>query len=239
MISDADRRRLERRLYPGLQRTVFAAFEEALASRLGPHAVVLDSGSGPGSWVLHEHRDKIALLVGEDVCAPAVHQLDAFVLAPCTQLPFADGSFDLVLAYLVVEHLAMPTAALREYARVLRPGGYLCIKTPAVRTPLFLLSRVLPTGMHKWLKAGIGTPADDVFPTYYRANTISDLSHALDVAGFERDWLRTFDQTYAYLSQTRWMYALGLLYSRLTEAKALAFLRNQIVAIYRMPGEVG
>ena len=39
------------------------------------------------------------------------------------QLPFADDSFDVVLAQLVVHFMSDPVAGLREMARVTRPGG--------------------------------------------------------------------------------------------------------------------
>jgi SAM-dependent methyltransferase len=39
------------------------------------------------------------------------------------QLPFADGSFDLAIAWDVVEHVQNPERLLAELARVLRPGG--------------------------------------------------------------------------------------------------------------------
>jgi ubiquinone/menaquinone biosynthesis C-methylase UbiE len=43
------------------------------------------------------------------------------------QLPFPDGSFDLVTAYSVYHHLADHRPALAEAARVLRPGGVLYV----------------------------------------------------------------------------------------------------------------
>lgn len=233
MISQETKTRLETRLYPNLEEVVFGAWHRELAARLCRGAVVLDSGSGPGSWVLQEHRDRIALLVGEDLYIPEQRNTDVLVLAPCTELPFADDAFDLILAYLVLEHLPTPEMAFREYARVLKPGGYFCFKTPAARTPLFLLAHLLPTQLHERLKASVGTDSHDVFPTYYRANTISGLHRALTAAGFAKEWLQTVDQTYAYLSQTPWSYALGLLYSRLTQLACFRFLRNQIMGIYR------
>src|SRR5207247_1029846 len=48
-------------------------------------------------------------------------------------LPFGDGSFDLVTALDVVEHLDDDVAALREMGRVLRPGGRVLVTVPAHR----------------------------------------------------------------------------------------------------------
>ena len=48
----------------------------------------------------------------------------AQLLADAHRLPFEDASFDLVLATAVLEHCYLPHLAMREAARVLRPGGH-------------------------------------------------------------------------------------------------------------------
>jgi SAM-dependent methyltransferase len=229
---------LQARFYPTLQEVVFDRFAQQLAGCLGAQATVLDAGAGPGSWIVADQRERVALWVGEDVYRPSAGAWDAFVLAPGDALPFADASFDAIVSYLVIEHLADPLACFREYARVLKPGGYLVAKTPAVGTPLFLLAKVLPVAGHRWLKASVGTHEDDVFPTVYRANDPATLHRLLTQAGLVRHWWHTVDQTYAYCTQVRWTYALGLLYSRLTQWPPLKGLRNQMIGIYQRP-EVG
>jgi SAM-dependent methyltransferase len=49
------------------------------------------------------------------------------------KLPFADASFDLVVALDVLEHLDDDAAAARELWRVLRPGGAIVVFVPALR----------------------------------------------------------------------------------------------------------
>jgi SAM-dependent methyltransferase len=46
------------------------------------------------------------------------------------RLPFADASFDRVIASEVLEHIADDIGALRELARVLRPGGTMAVTVP-------------------------------------------------------------------------------------------------------------
>ncbi|WP_127841900.1 methyltransferase domain-containing protein [Actinomyces wuliandei] len=54
-----------------------------------------------------------------DGAAPAVE----LVAGDVASLPFEDGSFDVVHAHQVLQHVSDPVAALREMARVARPGG--------------------------------------------------------------------------------------------------------------------
>lgn len=46
------------------------------------------------------------------------------------KLPFADGTFDLVCSFLVMEHVQNPYWVLSEAARVLKPGGHLHFVVP-------------------------------------------------------------------------------------------------------------
>jgi SAM-dependent methyltransferase len=48
-----------------------------------------------------------------------------------TAMPFADESFDRVIAAEVLEHVPSDQRAMREIARVLRPGGLLAVTVPA------------------------------------------------------------------------------------------------------------
>jgi SAM-dependent methyltransferase len=56
--------------------------------------------------------------------APEIEKIDMLAI------PYAEGSFDLVIANHVLEHVADDTKALSELHRVLRPGGLAILQTP-------------------------------------------------------------------------------------------------------------
>jgi SAM-dependent methyltransferase len=95
-----------------------------------PPATALDVGCGPGALTA-----ELALRLGPQNVA-AIDPSEAFVEAarernpgvdvrhaPAEEIPFADDTFDVVLAQLVVHFMADPVAGLREMARATRPGG--------------------------------------------------------------------------------------------------------------------
>lgn len=53
-----------------------------------------------------------------------------FVVGDAVDLPFADGSFDAVTMFDLLEHVEDDGRAVTEALRVLRPGGFLLVSTP-------------------------------------------------------------------------------------------------------------
>ena len=103
-------------------------------------------------------------------------------------LPFAGACFDACVSNYVAEHLTSPEEHLAEIARVLRPGGVYCLRTPNMRHYIPLISRCLPHRLHlRWANPMRRLEGDvaDPFPTHYRLNTGRSLRNYSRRAGLE------------------------------------------------------
>jgi SAM-dependent methyltransferase len=116
----------------------------ALARRLIEHYAPVGSNGvrprileiGCGSGALLQDLQEKNTVYGMDVADEALkicreRGLDCVSLADVTALPYADESFDTVVAIDVLEHIDDESAALREVNRVLKPGATLIVTVPA------------------------------------------------------------------------------------------------------------
>jgi ubiquinone/menaquinone biosynthesis C-methylase UbiE len=108
-----------------------------LAAELRAGLRVLDVGCGDGRFAV-EIADAGATVIGVDVAEAALErararapQVDFRRVEPDAALPFEDGSFDLVWASEVIEHVADTARWLSEVRRVLAPRGVLLVTTPS------------------------------------------------------------------------------------------------------------
>jgi SAM-dependent methyltransferase len=155
-------------------------------------------------------------------------------------LPFPSCYFDLVISRSVVEHLKDPARVFREFCRVLRPGGKAVIITPNKYDYVSLAAACTPYRLHRRLVSWIfQVPADDVFPTLYRANTLSAIAKAMRSAGFVDRELGTINHYPAYLMFSPVLFRLGVLYERVTSLKTLRSLRGSILCVFEKPGQPG
>jgi demethylmenaquinone methyltransferase/2-methoxy-6-polyprenyl-1,4-benzoquinol methylase len=171
---------------------------------------VLDAACGTGDLAELFARSGVAEVVGVDFTEamlaiarrraarrfPATARRPSYRLADVLALPFADASFDIVSIAFGLRNVADPGAAVREFRRVLRPGGRLVIlefstpANPVARRLNDLYSRrILPvtasllagdrSGAYRYLPRSIAT-----FPSP------EGLSRLLAESGFEEPRLR-------------------------------------------------
>jgi 2-polyprenyl-3-methyl-5-hydroxy-6-metoxy-1,4-benzoquinol methylase len=140
---------------------------------------ILDVGCGTGLNASHLAA-KGHVVVGIDLSSVAVEKFrqKGFEAMVCDieseAVPVPDGSFDLVYASEVIEHLADTAAFLQKLNLLLRPGGTLVLSTP---NSAFWAYRILGV---------LGQTATDYqHPGHVRFFSKRGLRKAIEAAGFE------------------------------------------------------
>jgi len=146
---------------------------------------ILDVGCGVGMY-LQAMRAFSERVYGVDIdterAAQAHQLLSHIVIAPAEQLPFAQGSFDMVLLHEVIEHVEDDRKVIREAYRVLASRGRMIIFAPNRLYPLETHGVFWRGRYHfgnvpliNWLP----DPLRDRLAPHVRAYTGRDLHHLL------------------------------------------------------------
>lgn len=142
------RRIAEGRLAPALIPPRLRRALDVEGAAVVPRRVEIGGGPFPAPGYVHVDAD------------PRSRHLEH--VAPAWALPFADGSVEEILAIHVLEHIAPGSVVktLREWHRVLRPGGLLQVHVPNART--ILTSYLEGDSETKWaaISAIYGAPSD-------------------------------------------------------------------------------
>lgn len=209
----------------------FYGYVWSVILKAGSQPKVLDFGAGRGCF--HENQPSVFSRhlqnlqnTGSEVWASDV---DPVVLAhPCSDhqvhfdpkepLPFENEQFDVIVSNMVFEHIEDPSATMAELRRILKPGGWICVRTPNKWGYLAMCARMIPNALHDRLLKYIQPfrKAEDVFPTVYKLNSPSDLKRK-----FPQDdvhWYYDIAEP-AYHFNNRFAYRLLLILHRLIPPK--------------------
>jgi SAM-dependent methyltransferase len=195
------------RLYPEAQAGGFTRYDQHVIffarvnALLRNDMTVLDFGAGRGIWAEIESGFKLQLITLRGKCDkvigvdldPAVLDnplVDEAVVLPADgSIPLPDRSVDMIVSWAVFEHLEDPAHAAAELRRVLKPGGWICAWTPNKWGYVSVGARLVPNQLHARLLRHVHPTSQrrerDVFPTFYRLNTLRELRQLFPNSGFE------------------------------------------------------
>jgi 2-polyprenyl-3-methyl-5-hydroxy-6-metoxy-1,4-benzoquinol methylase len=120
--------------YVARRKIVFDWVFRVLANYSGPR--ILDVGCGTGFNVEYLQTRGHSRVMGLDFSAEALtfcrsRNLTNCVCGDATRIPLRQETFDVIMAWDMIEHLEDDRQALREFARLLRHGGSVIIFAPA------------------------------------------------------------------------------------------------------------
>jgi SAM-dependent methyltransferase len=204
-------------------------FYSRVNALIQPSSVIVDFGCGRGQYLedqvtwrrnLRILKDKGERVIGLDIDPRAAGNpyVDEYrTIVDGQPWPIQDGSIDLVVCDSVVEHLAVPNEFFAEAHRVLIPQrGFLCIRTPNAWSYVGIAQRLIPNRYHANVlqRAQEFRKEEDVFPTFYRCNTIKALQKMLRAHSFD-SLTYGYESEPSYLEFSRFFYWLGVIHQRL------------------------
>lgn len=218
------------------------AFFNRVNTLLGPSFVVLDVGCGRGEYQedsvvfrknLRILRGKVAKVIGIDVDQNAQDNpfLDEFYLIKGNSWPVESNSIDLIVCDYVLEHISNPDKLFDEICRVLKNGGYLCIRTTNQWSYVAIAATLIPNKYHSKVTSAVqdSRKEEDVFPTVYKCNSIQKIKNIMkknDIEGV----VYGYEPEPSYLSFSRIAYFLGVLHQKF----APEFIKPAILAFGRI-----
>jgi SAM-dependent methyltransferase len=214
------------------------AFFIRVNSLVKSSSVVLDVGCGRGASVedpvslrreLRVLKGKCAKVIGIDVDIRAKDNpfIDEFQIVEGNSWPVESNSIDVMICDFVLEHIEDPNMFFCECQRVVKPGGYICIRTPNAWSYIALFARLIPNKLHASVlgKVQDRRKEEDVFPTLYRSNTKKKIRCLFNKYGFE-GYVFRHEAEPSYLSFSRHAYLLGVIHQRF----ALNMFKSMIFA---------
>jgi SAM-dependent methyltransferase len=215
-------------------------------SLMTPQSVVLDIGCGPGLGRLddpspvrrnlHDHRGFCAKVIGIDPDPaardnPTVHEFR--LMSDLKHWPVESSSIDVAYSDFVLEHVDDVDAFCSECHRVLKPGGYLCLRTPNLFSYFGFISWMVPNKYHGKVVSRLqrDRPENGAYPTWYRCNTRRKIRRTLRRHGFEA-CIFAHEPEPAYFGFSRVLYSLAVLHQKL----APPFMRVNLMAFARKVG---
>lgn len=186
---------------------------------------ILEIGAGPTNETTRVLSD-IGTVTGLDI--------DSAVMSNgfCTRaevfdgicIPFADNSFDACVSDWVLEHVENPEAHFKEVARILRPNGVYCFRTPNLYHYVSLGSRITAHSLHlTWANKlrGLAPEAHDPYPTYYRANTRKRLRELIEQRKLKIDVLDIIEPEPSYGRMHALLFYPMMMYERVVNSSPL------------------
>jgi ubiquinone/menaquinone biosynthesis C-methylase UbiE len=234
---------IEKVITPGLKYSQ-DLYEATLVSEVNSETEWLDVGCGHhilSPWRAQQEKDLVArcgTVTGMDAEMSSLvkhRTITRTVAGNVGSLPFCDGTFNLVTANMVVEHLDDPEKQFKEIARVLKPGGMFIMHTPNRLGYSTIAAMLIPEFLKKRLVYLLQRrKEEDVFKTFYRANSRDDIQRLAKMVGLEVGNLRLIVSSAALVFVPP-LVVFELLWIRMLMTKPFKPYRTNIIAILRKP----
>ncbi|MHC4050423.1 class I SAM-dependent methyltransferase [Bradyrhizobium sp. 25ACV] len=174
-------------------------FYSRVNALLSPDSMVVDFGAGRGGPLIDDPvtyrrqlrmlKGKVREVIGVDVDDVVLTNpgVDRAVVLRGAAIPLEDSSIDLIVSDFTFEHLPDPRSTCTELARILKPGGWICARTPNRNGYISMMNRLISDKIKDRVlhAAQPDRKEEDVFPAHYLVNTLGALTEFFPTHRFE------------------------------------------------------
>jgi len=213
-------------------------FHRFCCERIRAGAKILEIGAGPSNRT-SAYLASIGTVVGVDVSDEVLGNqfLATADVYGGNILPYEDASFDACVSDFVLEHIVEPAEHFLQVARVLKPGGTYCFRTPNLLHYVAIASWVLPHSLHRGFAnrlRGLDGGHHEPYPTVYRANTRSVIRRMCQSVGLGLEDMLLIEKEPSYGRAHSLLFFAMLAYERLVNsARILETFRVNILGCAR------
>lgn len=212
---------------------IYSLFDHLVQKYITPDSLVLDAGCGAKTRFSNNSEYQFIIGVDEDSSIVRNQQVDEKVISSLDSLPFANKTFDMIVTYMVVEHMEDPEKCFAEFYRVCKQGAKVIIATPNLYHYANYIVSITPTSWHDWYLKNIQKVSEKSFAVKHKANTAGKLIEVMRRQGFILKELQYIDLGPVHVYWIKPLYFLGMLYHKLVNHfEKLSFLRADLFLVF-------
>ena len=222
-------------------RTSFAYSAKRIAAYMSNYSgtpKVLDIGCGSKSDIGRylKERNTQAIIHGADLDDYALknQDVDRLFICDAADMPFDDGTYDIVFSQFLLEHVESSEKTISSIARVMAKEGLATLIIPNPTSIEGTVTRLTPYSFHVYFKNKVelsNTASDDTFPTLFDFKSVKRLKKQMEAAGFKDVEAVFVPEVYFRFRFRPILVRLALLYTRILETLNLGALMDSVVMV--------
>jgi SAM-dependent methyltransferase len=191
---------------------------------LKPTDKILEIGCGTGGIVAELTRrghDIIGTDISREIVAYGleIHEGIRLDVQPAEELPYADGTFDIVLSFDLFEHIARIDRHVDEVRRVLKPNGYYLFQTPNKYSNALFETLTYKSLKWRWAHPSLHTPGQ--------------LRRRLESHGFEMHFIKMNPVNEFTIAKVQRLGPFGWIFKRINFPRLPLWLQTNLYVVSR------
>ncbi|MEO6728689.1 MAG: class I SAM-dependent methyltransferase [Candidatus Dojkabacteria bacterium] len=211
-------------------------YKSIVSKLVTSETVIMEAGCGFSNLYTEEYK-RAKHVIGVDISDEYLRMNDLIkekIVSDLSSIPMIkDNSVDLIISSWVFEHLENPDKVIKEFGRVLKPGGRAVFLTPNALNYVVIINKIIPHKFRLWVATKLGGKLTvEPMKTFYRANTVGTLKRMAKDAGLNADeTILNGDPT--YIAINKFFFYIGVIIETIISLPLINKTKVHIIGVLR------